>query len=773
MELKRVLLKLSGEALAGDKKTGFDEATVKEVARQVKTAVDDGIEVGIVIGGGNFWRGRQSNAIDRTKADQIGMLATVMNCIYVSEIFRSEGMMTQILTPFECGSMTKLFSKDRANKYFSKGMVVFFAGGTGHPYFSTDTGVALRAIEMDADCILLAKAIDGVYDGSYYAALIIPENFTEDMISFLGGEVDHPDIIYYENAKKNAIASKITQKAKTAVQEQVNSTVVSTLAETTMKVTNALSDVDAEDSDPAESVLVRLNNLSSDLQSYINILNSFVSIMNSAQSIVEASQTMLPNVNNMVSNGQASINSMESLLVAGNSTVSSTADMVSYSFDMMNDSLNNVSSVITNALNRLSEYSQGTSVTVQGLSAMMPYVRQLFDTSVSGWEDTAPEDMQAQINAIRTQLDTITADLTALENNADTSMETVRNLSNKIVTEIANCQKAVDGLRNDFAYNVKPKLENTMSSMQQSMIAAAGILDGVDADFNGVENALSDYQSTLERGSNSLGGSLSMAQELLAKLNSVTADLVSLQQNDQYQELLEIVKSNPEELGAFISSPVNLETVGIYEIENYGSAMSPFYTILALWVGALILVAIIHVKVHPVEGVENVKPYQEYFGRYMIFFLVGQTQTLLTVLGNLFYIKIQCHHPVLFWLAGAVASLVFTLFIYSLTVAFGNVGEALAIVVMVIQVAGAGGTFPIETLPKVYQMLYKYLPFPYGMNAMRETIGGLYKMDYWKDLGALGIYVLISLFIGLVVAIPFRKLNHIIEKNKEGSGVMI
>ena len=164
MELKRVLLKLSGEALAGDKKTGFDEATVKEVARQVKTAVDDGIEVGIVIGGGNFWRGRQSNAIDRTKADQIGMLATVMNCIYVSEIFRSEGMMTQILTPFECGSMTKLFSKDRANKYFSKGMVVFFAGDTGHPYFSTDTGVALRAIEMDADCILLAKAIDGVYD---------------------------------------------------------------------------------------------------------------------------------------------------------------------------------------------------------------------------------------------------------------------------------------------------------------------------------------------------------------------------------------------------------------------------------------------------------------------------------------------------------------------------------------------------------------------------------------------------------------------------------
>ena len=162
--MKRVFLKLSGEALAGEKKTGFDEPTVTEVARQVKQIVDGGCQVGIVIGGGNFWRGRTSENIDRTKADQIGMLATVMNCIYVSEIFRSVGMKTAVLTPFECGSFTKLFSKDRANKYFSRGMVVFFAGGTGHPYFSTDTGVVLRAIEVEAEVILLAKSIDGVYD---------------------------------------------------------------------------------------------------------------------------------------------------------------------------------------------------------------------------------------------------------------------------------------------------------------------------------------------------------------------------------------------------------------------------------------------------------------------------------------------------------------------------------------------------------------------------------------------------------------------------------
>ena len=162
--MKRVLLKLSGEALAGEKKTGFDEATCIGVAKQVKQLVDEGVQVAIVTGGGNFWRGRTSETIDRTKADQIGMLATVMNCIYVSDIFRHVGMKTEVFTPFVCGAFTSLFSKDAAVAALEEGKVIFFAGGTGHPYFSTDTGIVLRAIELDADAILLAKAIDGIYD---------------------------------------------------------------------------------------------------------------------------------------------------------------------------------------------------------------------------------------------------------------------------------------------------------------------------------------------------------------------------------------------------------------------------------------------------------------------------------------------------------------------------------------------------------------------------------------------------------------------------------
>ena len=162
--MKRVLLKLSGEALAGEQKRGFDEATVTEVAKQIKTIVDEGLQVGIVIGGGNFWRGRTSGAMDRSKADLIGMLATIMNCIYVSDICRYVGLKTEVFTPFVCGAFTTLYSKDAVEESFAEGKVVFFAGGTGHPYFSTDTATVLRAVEIGADAILLAKAVDGIYD---------------------------------------------------------------------------------------------------------------------------------------------------------------------------------------------------------------------------------------------------------------------------------------------------------------------------------------------------------------------------------------------------------------------------------------------------------------------------------------------------------------------------------------------------------------------------------------------------------------------------------
>lgn len=617
------------------------------------------------------------------------------------------------------------------------------------------------------------EAVDGVYSGEYYAALVVPEEFTEEIISFMGGEIEHPEIIYYENEKKNAIAPKITQKAKTAVQEQVNSTFVSTLAENVMKVGNSFAGAEGEDASLTDAVVKRLNDLNADMQTYVNILNSFVSIMDSAQSIVSTSEAILPNLDNMVATGQSSILGMEGLLIGADGTAQTAVDMIGYSFDVVAGSLDGVANSIVSSLSPVGDFEQAVGNAVSAAQSTVPYLEKMFNSAVAGWEGSSSESVQNQIATVRGQFQAINSDLEALSWSVNLTTEDVRAISTRISTEVSNCKNALQGLKDEFNYSVKPQLEQTVNSMQSAMVTSAMILNGIDADFGAVEKVLEKYGETLEKGSVSVRESLAMAQDLQQGIASLTADFAALSEDEQYREIMEILESSPELLGDFISSPVNLDTVEIYAIENYGSAMAPFYTILALWVGALILVAIIHVKVKPVEGLTNVKPYQEYFGRYILFFLIGQTQTLITVLGDLYYIRIQCHNPFLFWLAGAVSSLVFTLFIYSLTVAFGNVGEAIAIVVMVIQVAGAGGTFPIEVLPEVYQAVYQYLPFPYGMNAMRETVGGIYGLDYWKYIGGLSVYLVISLFIGLVVAIPFRKLNHVIEESKERSGVML
>ena len=288
--------------------------------------------------------------------------------------------------------------------------------------------------------------------------------------------------------------------------------------------------------------------------------------------------------------------------------------------------------------------------------------------------------------------------------------------------------------------------------------------------------------------------SLVIAQELLDKVNKIADNIKRITGADSYEDILSAMATDPTAVADFVSSPVQLKTVPVYPVDHYGSAASPFYTILAIWVGALFLVAIIHVGVKPIDSGDHYKAHERYFGRYLLFFLIGQAQTLLTILGNLYYIEIQCQHKFLYWLAAAVASAAFSCFMYSVTFAFGNVGEALAIVVMVIQVAGSGGTFPIEALPKVFQWIYPFLPFQFGMKAFKECIAGMYGVVVCvillcqlitrllkagglagplRLLGAVFAVAKGVLLLGLALEPPFRKLNHRIEKSKEKTGLMI
>ena len=614
------------------------------------------------------------------------------------------------------------------------------------------------------------EATDGVYSGDYYAALVIPEDFTSTLMTIVDGELKHPEIIYYENEKKNAIAPKITSKAQKTVNEQVNATFISTIAETLMQISSTVSGVEVDGSSLTSAVTDNLTELSENLQTYVNILNSFVSITDSANSLVSTTKTVLPNMENVIDNGQSTVNSMQSALLSASGSADSVAEMVSYSFDLMSASLDDIDALLAKGTSDAQDLQQQVSQGVTSAQTILPYLNKIFEGAVGNWNTDSTND---QIDSIRKQLTAISNDVSELDEACKNGTENIAELQKEISGEIDGCKQQLTSLKSTFDYSVKPQLNDTTRSVQSSLVAAQAILYGVDTDFSNVSEALDGYAATLSQGSTSIADSAKKAQELLTGLNNIIVEINDLESNEQYQKILEMVKADPALLGEFISSPVNLDTVEAYHIDNYGSAMAPFYTILALWVGALILVALIHVKVEPEEGITNVKQYQRYFGRYITFFLVGQAQALITVLGDLFYARIQCKEPVLFWLAAAISSFAFTLFIYSLTVAFGNVGEAIAVIVMVIQVAGAGCTFPIEVLPGVFKSIYKYLPFQFGMNAMKETIGGLYAADYWKYISSYIFVIVLSLVIGLGLEIPFRKLNHMIERSKEKSDVML
>lgn len=646
--------------------------------------------------------------------------------------------------------------------------------------FSEDEGFAYEGLSLNVgDSVISAlkenttlgwvftdtkdEALDGVYSGEYYAALIIPDNFTNDMISFIGGDLEHPKIGYYENSKKNAIATKITSKAKKTVQQQVNATFISTLAETVASASDALTGIETEHGSILDTTLTKLKEMDTSLETYENILGTFALVTGSASDLVGSTQSIIPNLDSMVGSGQDTVNNLQYAALSGSETARTIANMVDISMDTITGGLDNLNSQVE----RVESASDLKNITGQ-----LAENNQLTDYVLGILKEQLGSEQTDYVNSLNSYQE-LKQSIEQLKQDQEMTADEISGIKERILSQIQNCKNAMSSLKGSFDNQVVPNLDSSVNDVQSALIKTNSLLNGIDGSFSDVTTALQSYQDSLKAGTDSITATKQYLSDIRTKLQSVTDGLSSLANDEQYNEIIEMFQNDPEMIASFISAPVSLETKAVYEIKNYGSAMAPFYTVLALWVGGLILVALVHVKVEREDELSDVKPYQAYFGRYLVFFFVAQIQAAITVLGDLFFVQIQCVHPFLFYLAAAASSFTFSIFMYSLTVALGNVGEAIAVVVMVIQVAGAGGTFPIEVLPEVYQAIYKFLPFTYCLDALRGCVGGLYQMDYVKDLGVLGIYVLVSMFIGLVFAIPFRGLNEKIEESKERSRVMM
>ena len=656
---------------------------------------------------------------------------------------------------------------------------------------SSDTGVEVGGITLNVGDMIISnlkenktigwvfvdtkeEAVEGVYSGKYYAALVVDEKFSSDIISFLGGDLQNPKITYYENEKKNAIAPKITGKVKTTLEEEIDKAFVSTLAKTMLQVSNYVAS--SEGSTTAgltDTVQEKLEKLDGDMTTYITILESYISIIDAATSLTEATDKVTDQLDSIMQSGRTIANSASSAIDSGENAVDTTSDLMRINIGNAKTSIYSISDMTNTMLNKVDNVGRVGSSQVDSLLAAVTSLHELYNTNI---RDTVSLNTEIDNGkkSIDTDLTAIENDLNALKATGDVTSADAKALIENLNNDMEASKRDIDNLYETYNNTIDPQLNNTMNSIQASMNEIQQILNYSSDSIDDVSRALNSYPEMMGFGKDKLTETLNTALDMQSKLRQLIADVDDLENNHQYATLMKLIETDPAIIADFISSPVNLDEKPIYYVANNGSATAPFYIILSIWFGALILIAIVHSTLKTVPaGCVNLMNYQKFFGRYMVFYFIGQIQTIITVLGCLLFVGIQCEHPFMFWLAASITSFTFTLFMYSLSYAFGNVGEAAAVVLLVIQVAGSGGTFPVEVLPIVFQYMYKYMPFAYGMNAIRETIAGFHGKDYWLYLGGMGIYVLVALLFGLIISIPCAKLNKMIEESKENTDLLV
>ena len=652
---------------------------------------------------------------------------------------------------------------------------------------SCDQGVEIGGVELNIGDMVVSnlkenktigwvfvdteqEAVQGVHSGDYYAALVIDETFSADMISFLGGNIENPKITYYENEKKNAIAPKITGKVKTTVQEEINSAFVSTMAKSLMAASEHIVASD-DGSGISAAVSSRLEDLDADLNTYITIVDSYIGIMDSAGSLMDATNQVTGELKSIMQVGRSMMNGADISADNVGDSVDVASDMVGDRLDAIQKQLETMSKTMKTISDGIVETGTTTSKTIGMTKDAMVELKKNFD-EIQGLPGSVG-DIGDKKDKVDEDFDKVIADLEALQNATDVTVEDTKVISKQLEKDFEACNDSFTKLNQAYKDTVDPQLKETMRAIQKSISEVQEILNYSSDSIDDVAGALGSYPAVMSIGRDKLVASRDAAMEMESKLQQLMQDMSNLKTNKQYNLLVELIESDPALIADFISSPVNLEQKPIYEMENNGSATAPFYVVLSIWFGSLILIAIIHTEIKKPEEFDNLKNYQSFFGRYIVFFLIGQLQTVITFLGCLLYVGIQCKHPFMLWVAASFTSFTFTLFLYSLGYAFGNVGEAAAVILMVIQVAGSGGTFPVEVLPKVFQYLYKYMPFAHGMNAMREAIAGTHNNDYWVYLAGMIPYIVAALIFGLVISVPCKKLNEMIEESKEKTDLLL
>lgn len=625
------------------------------------------------------------------------------------------------------------------------------------------------------------KAISGVKSGEYYAAIVIPDNFSESMVSFLSGKIEQPEFDYYLNEKKNAIAPKITDTGANTIQQQVNTEFVSAAAGTVADILNgSVSGIGTKLDDVQNDISTKISTVSDNLKEYEKALDSFNKTVDSSNKLIEKSKKSMAIVKSDANSGVNSIkNGTDSLTLVRN-------DIADFANDLgagISKAQNSLAKVNTKSGINLGKISSKTESIHGQFQEMITSVESIIDknsemlTTLKEINKKYPSDsltnlineLDSQNSKYKTILQKLGTGSDSINDATTTSVKAVESISKIIEKNTKDIHSSKVTVENGIMTGLNTSLD-TFSNIQGTL---SGILKGVGPATDNVVTLMDQLENSLDSAKKALSSTGSSIKKVQERLDKANVDISVVKTSKIYEKLKDMTNLDSDKVASFMSSPVKLKTETFYSVENYGTAMTPFYTNLAIWVGGIVLIAIFKMEVDKSKKIKNFTPTQAYFGRWMLFILVGFVQALIICLGDIFILKIKCQHPVLFVVAGLVAAFVYVNLIYALSLTFKHIGKAVSVILVILQIPGSAGTYPIEMTPGFFQAIHPLLPFTYGINAMREAIAGTYGHYYVKNLVILLIYVPIALFIGLVLRRLLLNLNSLFDKKLEQTGLMI
>lgn len=625
-------------------------------------------------------------------------------------------------------------------------------------------------------------ALEGTRSGAYYAAIVIPEDFSSKILSIAKLTVEKPEIEYYVNEKKNAIAPKITNTGVNTVQLQINEAFVETVSSVVSNVLISASDSIVGDEQSAiDAVLEDLQNVRNNLNEYRTLLDVVNNSSQSLNSALDATRNLLPAATSALDDASQLGTDSKNLAASAVDTLNQMNSSIAQANSVAQTEISSLDSSLTDALGTVGSDTEKAAVAFDELGTKVQNIRsqvsniQTILENIQSRLTVKPDALQSQIDRLSVQIEKLDSLSELISNSAATIRKTGKlpdETRTELKTQMAAIKTAAGEITSVFNSETKPALETAYNDLSTGLDSLSSLMSSLSATAPTLDSALGSMSDSLGYASNALSGTQALMDSAISKIDSFIEQIQNAKDGEKLKQLIELVTRDPDVVSSFMAEPVEVETIEMYPISNYGSGMAPFYTTLCLWVGALINVAIMKCHISDPEAFGDLTPDQAYFGRYMIFMFTGIFQALIVCIGDIWFLKIQCLYPFHFILAGVLTSIVYTLIVYTLTCSFGDVGKAIAVVLLVIQVAGSGGTFPIETLPSFYQALYPWMPFNYAINAMRECVAGMFANDYWIYMLKEFCFTSFALLIGMVLRKPIIRLNHYFEKKLQDTGIM-